>query len=367
MSILIFIIILAILILAHEFGHFIVAKKSGIRVDEFGLGFPPKLYGKKFGETEYTINAIPFGGFVKIYGENPTDVAPGGNDDRSLIKKPRYIQALVIAAGVLFNILLAWILISWGFMIGLPTSEEALPRGGTLHNPQVTVTQVFEESPAEKGGLRVGDRIAVLGSGAEAIPPRTIGDVQNFIAVSSGKEIDLQIVRGSEEHVISVIPENGVVPERAAIGVSLDVIGKATLPLHRALAQGAILTGQLTQATTVAILGFIKTLFIGQGSFDDVLGPVGIVKTGIVANAIDFGFVYILTLTALISINLAIINMIPFPALDGGRLLFLLIEAIKRSPINPKVATAANGVGFVLLMLLMVLITYHDIVRPTLG
>ena len=144
MSILIFIIILAILILAHEFGHFIVAKKSGVRVDEFGLGFPPKLYGKKFGETEYTINAIPFGGFVKIFGENPDDLPAatstaqvgeslsGPDASRSLVKKPRYIQAFVIAAGIIFNILLAWILISWGFMIGLPSSIDSIPPGATF-------------------------------------------------------------------------------------------------------------------------------------------------------------------------------------------------------------------------------------------
>ena len=133
MSILLFIIILAVLILAHEFGHFIVAKKSGIRVDEFGIGFPPKLYGKKFGETEYTINALPLGGFVKIFGENPDEENTNGPDRaRSFVHKPKIIQAAVLVAGVFFNLLLAWFLISAGFMIGLPASSESVLPGQTI-------------------------------------------------------------------------------------------------------------------------------------------------------------------------------------------------------------------------------------------
>lgn len=365
MSILIFIIILAVLILAHEFGHFIVAKKLGVRVDEFGLGFPPKLYGKKFGETEYTINAIPFGGFVKIFGENPDEESISGPDaSRSLIKKPRYLQALVIAAGVLFNILLAWILISWGFMIGLPSSVDSIPPGATFENPRVTLMQVLPGSPAEKAGLRTGDRLESLIAGDQIAENLTVEETQNFIALNGKNEIAVLYERGSEQKTTTVVPEEGIVPDKAAIGVSLDVIGDAKLPIHRALFEGAKLTGILTTATAAAIFDFIKNLFVGQGNFGDVMGPVGIVKTGIVGSAIDFGFVYLLTLTALISINLAIINLIPFPALDGGRLLFLAIEAVKRSPINPKIATAANGIGFVLLMILMVLVTYHDIIRP---
>ncbi len=368
MSILVFIIILAVLILAHEFGHFIVAKKSGVRVDEFGLGFPPRLYGKKYGETEYTINAIPFGGFVKIFGENPDEESMSGPDaSRSLIKKPRYIQAFVIAAGILFNILLAWVLISWGFVIGLPSSVDSIPPGATLENPRVTLMQVLPGSPAEKAGLRTGDRLESLKTSTQTAENFTVEETQNFIALHEKNEITISYQRGSEQKTTIVIPEQGIVADKAAIGVSLDMIGNAKLPIHRAFFEGAKLTGTLTSATAVAILGFIKNLFVGQGNFGEVMGPVGIVKTGIVGSAIDFGFVYLLTLVAIISINLAIINLIPFPALDGGRLLFLLIESIKRSPINPKIANVANGVGFVLLMVLMVLITYHDIMRPVVG
>ncbi len=368
MSILVFIVILAILILAHEFGHFIVAKKSDVRVDEFGLGFPPKLYGKKFGETEYTINAIPFGGFVKIFGENPDEESISGPDaSRSLVKKPRYIQAFVIAAGILFNILLAWILISWGFMIGLPSSIDSIPPGASFENPRVTLMQVLTGSPAEKAGLRTGDRLESLKTSTQTAGNLTVEETQNFIALHGKNEITISYQRGKEQKTTTVIPEQGIIPDKAAIGISLDMIGNVRLPIHRALFEGAKLTTTLTSATAVAILGFIKTLFVGQGNFGDVMGPVGIVKTGIVGSAIDFGFVYLLMLTALISINLAIINLIPFPALDGGRLLFLFIEALKGSPISPRIANAANGVGFVLLMLLMVLITYHDIMRPVVG
>jgi regulator of sigma E protease len=368
MSILIFIIILAILILAHEFGHFIVAKKTGIRVDEFGIGFPPKLYGKKIGETEYTINAIPFGGFVKIFGEDPNEGPPTGPDAmRSISQKPRYIQALVIAAGVIFNIILAWVLISWGFIIGLPSSADSIPAGASFVNPHTTITYVLLESPAGKAGLRAGDKIKSLESGIETINDPSVEAVQNFIAAHNQQKITISYLRGPEMKRVSLVPEQGILSDRGAIGISLDMIGDVKLPIHRAFFEGAKLTGQLTYETAAAILGFITSLFVGQGNFNDVLGPVGIVKTGIVGSALQFGFVYLLTLMAVISINLAIINLIPFPALDGGRLLFLLIESVKRSPINPRVATMVNSIGFVLLMILMVFITYHDIMRPAIG
>jgi regulator of sigma E protease len=361
-SILLFIIIIAILILAHEFGHFIVAKRSGIRVDEFGIGFPPKLWGKKIGETEYTINLFPIGGFVKIFGETPDDDSIDGPDaKRSFVNKPKRVQAAVLAAGVFFNILLAWFLISTGFLIGLPTPVSEAPEGRTLQDVSVVVTGVFSGSPAEKAGLKVGDKILSLKAGeSESILPSTQA-TQEFISSRSGENITVAVQRGKQlSENFTIKPEEGII-EKPAIGIAMDEIGTLRLPVHLALWEGAKLTASLTEATFLGLASFFGNLLTGNADLSSVAGPVGIV--GIVGDASQFGFIYLLSLTALISINLAIINLIPFPALDGGRLLFLLIEAIKRSPIKPKIANTLNAIGFTLLLLLMVVITYNDILK----
>lgn len=366
MSILFFIIILAVLILAHEFGHFIVAKRSGIRVDEFGLGFPPKIWGKKVGETKYTLNLFPIGGFVKIFGENPDEESMSGPDaERSFVNKPKYVQAAVIGAGIVFNILFAWFLISFGFMWGLPTSVDAVPEGGMLKDPALVITEVLPHSPADNAGLKVGDAILSLREGENVMVAPSLGTTQEFIAAREGKEVAVSIKRGKYVTEDFMIKPIAGIADRPVIGIAMDEIGTLRLPPHLALWEGAKLTVALTRATFIGLADFFGNLVTGKADLSGVSGPVGIV--GIVGEASGFGFIYLLSLTALISINLAIINLVPFPALDGGRLLFLLIEVLKGSPIKPVIANIANGIGFVLLILLMVVITYHDIAKMVTG
>jgi len=366
MSILLFIIILAILVIAHEFGHFIVAKRSGIRVDEFGIGFPPKLWGKKKGETEYTINLFPIGGFVKIFGETPDEESIKGPDaGRSFVNKPKYIQAAVISAGVFFNILLAWFLLSVGFIIGLPTPVDVAPDGAKLKNINLVVTEVIPESPAEYAGLEAGDKILSLGADGSTVLSPSPSDTQEFISSRLGEEIVVGVQRGRQPtEYLSVYPSDNITGS-PAIGIAMDEIGMLRFPAHTAFWEGAKLTTTLTQATFFGLVGFIGGIITGQADLSSVAGPVGIV--GIVGDASEFGFIYLLSLTALISINLAIINLIPFPALDGGRLLFLLIESLKGSPIRPVIANTTNAIGFALLILLMLVITYNDITRIFTG
>jgi regulator of sigma E protease len=366
MSILLFIIILAVLILVHEFGHFIVAKKFGIRVDEFGIGFPPKLYGKKLGETEYTINLLPFGGFVKIFGENPDEESTHGPDRaRSFVHKPKYVQAAVLVAGVFFNLLLAWILISVGFMAGLPTSSQSVQMRQTIQDSRLVVTEVLKNSPAEKSGIVSGDKILALSSGESSLTEVSPETFQAFVGSHSSETIQVHLVRKGDEKIIAVTPAQGVLEGKPAVGIAMDMIGVVRLPLNLALVEGGKLALKYTGETFKGLYVLFHDAILGKADMSAVSGPVGIVS--MVGNASHLGFVYLLTLTALISINLAVINVLPIPALDGGRLFFLLLEVIKRSPIKPKIANTAHAVGFVALILLILVITFHDVMKLVSG
>ena len=359
MSILIFILVLLLLVLVHEFGHFIVAKRAGIRVDEFAFGFPPRLFSKKWGETNYAFNALPIGGYVKIYGENPDDVAEGGDVVRSFAHKPRYIQALVIIAGIVCNIILAWLLIAGTLMIGISAPVD--PASYAVTNAELTVTDIQVGSPAGIAGLLPGDQIVSLMSGGETVTPIGPEGVSSFIGPREGSEVIVAYKRNGEDRSIVVVPKSGIVEGRAAIGISMDMVGILKLPLHKALWMGAQRTYDYTILTAQGLFVFFRDALIGKGDFTQVTGPVGMVQA--VGTAAGMGFSHLLLFTALISINLAVINVLPFPALDGGRLLFVIIEAIMRKPIPAAIANRFNVVGFALLMLLMLAVTWHDISR----
>lgn len=359
MSILIFLIVLIVLILVHELGHFLVAKACGIRVDEFGLGFPPKIFGVKYGETTYSINWIPFGGFVKIFGENPDeDSISGPSASRSMVNKPKWKQFLVLVAGISFNIIFAWLLISFGFMSGLPTSVSQYPNA-KFSDAKVVITSVAPGSPAERAQLKVGDVIVSINNvGGESF---NVATVQKMISENANKQIAIKIAKGGVTKEITAVPILGIVEGKAALGIGLDMIGTLRLPLHTALYEGATLTWDLTKTTAVGLVAFLKNLVIAKADLKQVTGPIGIV--GLVGDATHLGFIYLLSFTAFISINLAVINILPFPALDGGRILFIIIEAIKGSRIKPKIANTVNTIGFGLLLLLMLVITFNDVLK----
>ena len=367
MSVVIFFIILLVLVLVHEFGHFFTAKNFGIRVDEFGFGFPPKLFGFKKGETEYSLNLLPIGGFVKIFGENPDDENTNGPDaERSFVNKAKWKQAIVLFAGVLANFLLAWILFSISFMSGLPTSVGSESAGLKLSNLNLTVISVLEKSPAQIAGLKSGDKIISVKSSLDVLNKIDPDTLKSFIVLHPKKEIEIKYLRGKDEnmHLARMTPtEIGNSTSREPmIGISMDMIGTARLPFLSAFLEGMRLNWFVTKSTIGGLYTLISEGIYGKTNLlTSVIGPVGMV--GIVGDAYQFGFVYLLSFSALISINLAIINLLPFPALDGGRLFFLLIEKIKGSRINPKVTNTANMIGFSILVLLMLVVTYHDVVK----
>ena len=363
MSIFIFILILVALILVHEFGHFIVAKLSKIKVEEFGIFFPPQLFSLKKGETIYSFNSLPMGGFVRIFGENHNEHA---GDPRSFASKPRVVQAAVVVAGVLMNLVFAWFAFSAGYLSGLPTSAHHEGQG-QVRDAEVTIVGVVPGSPAAVVGLEPNDTIQALESGTAALRVETLSTnqqaqaVQNFIADHQDESLVLTVLRAGEERVFLARAEEGVVEGRKALGIQLDDVGVLQLPAHLALVEGAGLTYRMTIATAQGLAGFFSSIARGVADLGSVAGPIGIVNLG--AGAVEGGFAAAATLTAIISINLAIINLIPIPGLDGGRLLIIGIEGLLRRPVSRKLTLGLTVVGFALLITLMIVVSINDIAR----
>lgn len=361
MPVLIFIVILWVLVFVHELGHFAVAKLFSIRVDEFGMGFPPRAVRLfRRGETDYTLNWIPFGGFVKIYGEDSLAEGAGDLDyARSLGAKKWWQQVLVLVAGVTMNVLLAWIIFTGSFMVGAPTLASQTDHPELLRNAALTVVQVLEKSPAEAAGLKAGDRIVKVSGPRAILSGATPDGFTDFIRnTEPGDTVTVEVRRGGDTMDLSVSPTGGLVPGSRAIGVSIDVVGASPgLPVLRAAKEGFLTMGN----TLVGTFRTFGQLVAGKVGFSQLSGPVGL--TRVVGDAEKIGAAYVFILAAIISINLAVINILPFPALDGGRILFVLIERIIRRPIPRKVVEWANGIGFFLLILLMVAVTVKDVVK----
>jgi len=357
-TIIIFLFILSVIVFFHELGHFVVAKFYGVKVDEFGIGFPPKVYGVKKGETEYTINLIPLGGFVKIEGED----GENKDDPRSFASKSISKRFQIIAAGVLMNLFLAFIIFSAVFMIGSPqniTGDELLEMRNVrdIRNTRIQISSVVKNSPADKAGIRVGDAITKLNEKEV----HSIEDVQNYTKENMDKNISLTLARGSEVFVKEITPRKQHPKGEGPIGVSLVKTAVISYYPIESIKRGYESVVYITMLVITAFASVVWNLFSTGKATAEVSGPVGIAL--MTQQAVSMGFVIVLNFTAMISINLAIINALPFPALDGGRLLFLVMEKIKGSPINREWETKANNTGFALLMLLMAVVTFRDLAK----
>lgn len=360
MTIILFFAVLFVLILVHEWGHFIVAKKTGMRVDEFGIGFPPKLFSKTWRGTEYSFNLLPIGGFVRIFGENAEDTVTGTVPEDSFNAKSKWAQAAVLVAGVTMNIIFAWVLFAAVFMIGVPTavSPEEATDGAVF-----TVTQVLSGAPADEAGVPVGAQIVSVSAGQTQLDTLT---PDAFSAFVQGAETTIDVTYEQEgvTFTTSVTPEAGLFGDddtRAGVGVGLALVENVRQPIHTALYEAMQTVGSSLVAITIGLGSLLVQSVQGTADFSQIAGPVGIV--GLVGDAAAFGFTSLLMFTAVISLNLAVINMLPFPALDGGRLLMVAIEAVMRRPINPVWVGRVNLLGFALLMLLMIAVTWNDIAR----
>jgi len=358
MTYVLFILLLVVLIIVHEFGHFSIAKLFNIRVDEFGIFFPPRIFAWKYGETDYSLNWLPIGGFVRIFGENYDE---GASDPRSFIQKPRYIQALVLVAGITFNILFAWLILSVGYMVGLPTAADH--QGfGTVTNARAMVVEVLPNSPAQKAGLMAGDTVLDVQTGTAVLTQNSLSnEVTNFIGAHPDESMVFTVERDGQQREFVAKPASGVVADKKVVGIELDDVGTLKLNPLEAFGEGAVLGWNITQTTAEGLGTFGKQLVTGTANFNDVSGPIGITAFG--AAELKQGFAAGAVLMALISINLAIINLIPIPGLDGGRLLIVAIEAVLRRPVSTRVVLNLTMAGFAFLILLIVVISYHDILK----
>jgi len=297
-----------------------------------------------------------------MLGEDPGEEVPEEQRERSFSHAKAPKRALVIVAGVLFNLLLAWILISAGFLTGMPTPLGMAPTAAVVENAKLIVTEVRPDSPALGAGLLVGDTIISLkdNESKERLTAPTPESLQDFIASRADRPLTVTYSRGAAQTIEAIItPKTGIIADRGAIGIAMDMIGTVKLPLHLALWEGGKLTLSLTEATGRAFGALISDAFRGEGDMATITGPVGII--GLVGDASHFGFVYLLGLTAIISINLAIINILPIPALDGGHFIVLIIEAISRKKISAAILARVNTAFFFLLIALMLVITVFDI------
>jgi regulator of sigma E protease len=355
---LIFIAVLGVLVLVHELGHFIMARRAGMKVEEFGFGFPPRLFGIKKGETIYSINWIPFGGFVKILGED----GDNRQDPRSFGSKPILPRLKVIVAGVVMNLIFAMLLLMLGNFFGLRIGLFDDEMIKSARDKKIQIIEVVAGSPAEKAGLQVLDEIGGFDlGGGKILQVSSIEEVQNYTREHRGEKLRMIIKKGNTSVIKEIETRADPPPGQGSMGIAMALTGVVSYPWYESIWRGAHDTYILALNTIYGYGYLFKTLFSQGKLIAEVSGPIGI--AGITGQAARVGFSYLMQFVALISINLAILNIAPFPALDGGRAVMLLIEKIKGSPIDKKIESTINSVGFALLLMLMIYVTVKDITK----
>lgn len=370
LTIIVFLLVLSVIVFVHEIGHFWTARKFKMRVDEFGFGLPPRMIGfrKKDGRwfgiwgkgqaaegeaggTIYSINWIPVGGFVKIKGDDGED----RNSHDSFATKPIWQRFITLVAGVSMNVILCAVLLSVGFMIGMPAFLGQESAGAVISENKIQIMEVLPDLPGVKADLKVGDTILTVND----LAIKRFSDLKEITAGQAGEVFKIKISRAGE----IMEKEVEAVAYRETIGFGLVIIESATVryPWYLAIWQGIKATGLWLAAIIVGFYTIIKNLIIGQSVGVEIAGPVGI--AALTGEAARMGLIYILQFTALLSLNLAVINALPFPALDGGRILFLVIEKIRRRAVKQRLEILIHNIGFILLMILVVFVTYRDVAK----
>ncbi len=378
-TIIAFLAVLTALVFVHELGHFWVARKSGVSVKEFSIGMPPRAIGirkrnnhktgakglekweilkgrSKEGEDEdnantiFSISWLPIGGFVRMKGEDDAETGPDSFSEATPGKR-----AAILVAGVVMNFVLAVILMSIVFGIGFPTVVESQEERSRVDNVNLTVLSVLPGSPAERSGIKEGDYI--VGTPDQSF--ESVRELQDFVGEFADKSVNILVSRDGKTMTIDITPEYLPKTDSVALGVALAETGIIKYGFFESIWQGTKSSVYMTRNITVALGDILKKLVSTGKVEEDIAGPIGIaVMTG---KAVDIGMLAVLQFAAILSINLAIINIMPFPALDGGQLIFVIIEKLRGRPLSRKVMQYTNMVGFSLLMLLVLAVTFKDI------
>jgi len=368
----------------HEAGHFFAAKISGVRVDEFAFGFPPKLFSKKFGETEYIFNALPIGGYVKIHGENGGDTDP----KRSFVNKNPFVKIFILAAGVIMNIILAYVLIILATYLShdiqvnnKDDNYKKFLSEGRIKSEQVFIAELLPNSPASQSVLKSGSEVLDLYLNEESNSGLVLSSkkINFFNEKRNVAEIISEALNGNKEQkiyqsitlvfknkdLISTSTLAGVYglskEKKKVVGISFVETSKVKLTLLESLNIGIEKTNTYIYLTILGFKELFINIFLNGELSQNIAGPIGMVS--MVKSVSDMGFNYLLTFAATLSISLAIFNIFPFPALDGGRIVFVLYEAITRRKISEKWQTILHGTGFSILIFLMLLVTVKDILK----
>lgn len=356
MTILLFLVLLSALVIAHEWGHYQAARRAKMDIEEFGIGFPPRIFGVKDSRgTLWSLNLIPLGGFVRIKGENGEERDhPGAFASKSFLSR-----LAVLFGGIAMNIVVAYILFSAGYLFGIPTLTEGmdLPHA-RITDKALVVMEVVPSSPATDAGLSIGDTLLSI----DGKTYETSEDARAALTPhEDGSPLALEVKQGGEVKTLSVTPRYVEEIGRDGVGLAVAETGIVHYPVYLAPVKGAETTAIVTVQIIEGFGGMITGLLHRENVVANLSGPVGIaVITGEVAK---LGIPYLIQFAAMLSLNLAVLNAIPFPALDGGRILFLLIEAVRRKPNSETLERTIHSIGFALLLLLVVFVTYKDILK----
>ncbi len=355
-TLIVFVFVISLLIFVHELGHFVTARKLGVAVEEFGFGFPPRIAGIKRGETIYSINWIPFGGFVRMKGEAPD--AP--KEPNSFAAQATGRRFVILAAGVFMNYLLAALLFTIGFSIGLPTAVDPGTAPSHVSNVHAEIVSTDNGSPADKAGIKAGDTITAINTTAI----QSTDQIRQTLQETADKQVSVVVLRNGKELTLPVVPAKSS-DGSYRIGIGISDVGTLSYPFPESIVQGVVLTGNVTGRIFNSFGTLLHDLVIERKVSADLSGPVGVVV--LTGQAVRLGWAYLIQFVALLSVTLAVVNFFPLPALDGGRALFVLIEMFRGKPINERVESLIHAIGFYALIALVLLISVHDLQRYDIG
>lgn len=353
LTIVVFLIVIGLLVIVHEFGHFVIAKKTGVKVLEFAIGFPPRIFSKKRGETEYSINVVPLGGYVKMLGE-----LEHSKDKRAFENQKPSVRFWISIAGVIMNIVLAWVLLTIGFAVGMsPIVSDPASIPGKKLSSEIILAGIEKDSPAEKAGIEDGDVALSATSDGTLTSFSTLDQFDQYNADHKNKTVIYSLKRNNE-----IVSKEAKLSDDSDSQLGVSIIEKVEIrvPWYKAPVVALRETYRIAHLTFEFLGTFIKNLFIHGQIEKEVGGPVAIYTyTGL---ALEAGFMVLLQFVALLSINLALINIMPFPSLDGGRLVFIILEKFfGKKVVKENIENIIHTIGFAVLIIFIIAVTYKDI------